>query len=115
MPQAAALTTLVNQMPFTQLIGGLYSSIWIKKKAVEYAVSGRRKSDDAVVSLAGAGAPALVIDLDGVLGDAKTVDVEVGGAAYGITKMAIVGGTEYAMTEHARIPPAARGVPTIVI
>lgn len=115
MPQAAALTALVNQTPFNQLIGGLYSSIWIKKKADGYAVSGRSKSNDAVVSLAGAGARALVIDLDGVLGGAKTVDVKVGGAAYGITKMAIVGGTEYAMTEHARIPPAARSEPTVVI
>jgi hypothetical protein len=115
MPQAAALTTLVNQSPFNQLIGGLYSSIWIKKQGNGYLVSGRGKADDAVVQLAGADAPARVIDLDGVLGGTTTVDVEVGGAAYGITKMAIVGGTEYTMTEHARILPSARGLPTVVI
>lgn len=115
MPQAAALTALVNQAPFSQLIGGLYSSIWIQNKTNGYSISGRNKANDAVVSLVGAGAPALVIDLDGVLAGSNTVDVKVGGAAYGITKAEIVGGTEYTMTEHARIPPPARGVPTVVI
>ncbi|MBU9439109.1 hypothetical protein KTE91_28930 [Burkholderia multivorans] len=115
MPQAAALANLVNQTPIDQLIFGMYSSIWIQVKSGGYTVSGRSKVDDAVGSLPNAGAPALVTDLDGVLGGAETVDVKVGGAAYGITKVTIVGGTEYTMTEHARIPPACRGVPTVVI
>ncbi|WP_176317703.1 hypothetical protein [Burkholderia vietnamiensis] len=115
MPQAVALANLVNQAPFNQLIGGMYTSIWIQMKAGGYTVSGRSKADDAVGSLPNVGAPALVIDLDAVLGGAETVDVKVAGAAYGITKVTIVGGTEYTMTEHARIPPAARGVPSVVI
>jgi hypothetical protein len=115
MPQNAALNALVSQTPFNYLIGGQYSVIWVKKTVNGDSVSGRRKSDDAVVSLASAGAPALVRDLDSALGGALRVDVEVGGVAYGITKIAIVGGTEYAMVEHARIPATARGVPTVVI
>lgn len=115
MPQAAALANLINQKPFDQLIFGMYSSIWIQVKGGGYIVSGRSKADDTVGSLPDAGAPALVNDLDRVLGGAETVGVKVAGAAYGITKMTIVGGTEYTMTEHARIPPAARGVPTVVI
>ncbi|CAB3735407.1 hypothetical protein LMG22037_05963 [Paraburkholderia phenoliruptrix] len=115
MPQATALTSLVNQAPFNQLIGGAYSTIWIQKKGNGYAVSGRSKADESVMSLTAVGAPALVIDLDGVLGGGDTVDVKVGGAAYGITKTPIGGGTEYIVTEHARIPPSARGIPTIII
>ncbi|MGC4418485.1 MULTISPECIES: hypothetical protein [Cupriavidus] len=115
MPQTATLNSLANRTPFDQLIGGLYSTIWITKTIDGYAISGRSKADDAVVSLAGDGAPALLNDLDSVLAGEPCVDVQVGRAAYGITKMAIVGGTEYAMTEHARIPPTGRGEPTVVI
>ncbi len=43
MPQTAALKALVNRTPFNQLIDGLYSTIWIRKTAEGYAVSGRRK------------------------------------------------------------------------
>lgn len=115
MPQTSALKALVNRTPFDQLIGGTYSTIWIRKTAEGYAVSGRRKADEAVISLAGDRAPSLLIDLDSVLGNGRNVDVRVGSTTYGITKMPISGGTEYAVTEAARIPPAARGEPTIVI
>jgi hypothetical protein len=115
MPKTAALNSLVNREPFTQLIGGLYSTIWLQDMLGGYTVSGRRKSDDAVVPLPRDAAQALVTDLDSLLGDAQTVDIQVGSVAYGVTKCAIVGGVEYIVSEHVRIPPSARGEPTVLI
>lgn len=115
MPQIAALNALITQTPFDHLIGGVYSTIWIRKTSAGIAVSGRRKADEAVISVPCAGAQFLLNELDSVLSNGESADVQVGGAAYGITKMDIVGGTEHVMTEHERIRPEARGEPTLVV
>ncbi|CAB3754096.1 hypothetical protein [Paraburkholderia humisilvae] len=115
MPQVAALNALVNQAPFNQLIGGVYTTIWIRSGGESYTASGRRKSDGAVVPLPGVAGAVLVSELDAILRGTQSVDVEVNGAAYGFTRIGTVGSIEYAVTEHALIPQSVRGTPTVVI
>ena len=114
MRQVAALTNLINLAPINQLVDGAFSTIWIRDES-RAGIFGRKKGDNPAASLGHANVPVLVDEFNSVLAGGDTVDVEVAGTRYGITKAAVVGGTEYVITEHARIPPAQRGEPTITI
>ena len=113
---STALTALVNQVPFNQLVAGVYTTIWLQDKGAGiFTISGRTKVDGQVRQLSAANGAALVQQVLAVTQGEKFTDVSVGGVDYGITVFPVVGGIEYVVTEHARIPPSQRGQPTDVI
>ncbi|MBA9859920.1 hypothetical protein [Ralstonia insidiosa] len=106
MPQTNALTQLFSQEPCRGLIAANYTTVWLEARADGSNVRARAASTKRVKKVTAVTGPArrqLIALTQQVLAGNKAVDVTVNGQESMITRLQVVGGSDYAITSRSRV------------